>query len=219
MDKLLGFSRLGRAELQRTPIDMTALFGEVRKEVMAEAEGRALTWIVGDWPAVVGDLLMIRMAVRDFLSNAVKYTRGKEPAVLPLALDRVSDRRGFEARLAAARYDLILGDYQIPGFDGLAALELARAHQPEVPFMFVSGMMGEELAIETLKRGATDYILKQRLARLPAAIERALSEARDAPSGRGPMRSARNSCRSPTRAPSSSPSATCASSSTATPSA
>ncbi len=97
---------------------------------------------------------------------------------LALAVERVSDRRGFEAKLAEARYDLILSDYQLPGFDGLAALALAREHQPDAPFIFVSGMMGEELAVETLQRGATDYILKQRLARLPAAIERALAESR-----------------------------------------
>lgn len=97
---------------------------------------------------------------------------------LALAMERVSDRRGFVARLAAVRYDLILSDYDLPGFDGLAALALAREHQPDTPFIFVSGMMGEELAVETLKHGATDYILKQRLARLPAAIERALAESR-----------------------------------------
>ena len=97
---------------------------------------------------------------------------------LALAVERVSDRRGFEAKLAGARSDVILSDYQLPGFDGLAALALAREHQPDAPFIFVSGMMGEELAVESLKRGATDYILKQRLARLPAAIERALAESR-----------------------------------------
>ena len=98
---------------------------------------------------------------------------------LALAVERVSDRRGFEAKLAEARYDLILSDYQLPGFDGLAALALAREHQPDAPFIFVSGMMGEELAVETLQRGATDYILKQRLARLPAAVERALAESHE----------------------------------------
>jgi PAS domain S-box-containing protein len=98
---------------------------------------------------------------------------------LGLAVDRAADRRGFVERLAATRYDLILSDYQLPGFDGLAALALAREHQPDAPFIFVSGMMGEELAIETLKGGATDYILKQRLARLPAAVERALAESRE----------------------------------------
>ncbi len=97
---------------------------------------------------------------------------------LGLAVDRVADRRGFVGRLAATRYDLILCDYQVPGFDGLDALAMARATQPDAPFLFVSGTMGEELAVETLKSGATDYILKQRLARLPAAVERALTDAR-----------------------------------------
>ena len=97
---------------------------------------------------------------------------------LGLAVDRVADRRGFVERLTSTRYDLILCDYQVPGFGGLDALALARVEQPDAPFLFVSGTMGEELAVETLKSGATDYVLKQRLARLPAAVERALTDAR-----------------------------------------
>ena len=58
-----------------------------------------------------------------------------------------------------------------------------------MPFIFVSGMLGEEVAIETLKRGATDYVLKQRLERLPAAVRRALAEAASGPSAGGPRRS------------------------------
>lgn len=96
---------------------------------------------------------------------------------LPLTVDRVSDRAAFESRLAAGRYDLILSDYQVPGFDGLDALDLAKQRSPDVPFIFVSGALGEEVAVETLRRGATDYILKERLARLGPAIERALAEA------------------------------------------
>ena len=75
-------------------------------------------------------------------------------------------------------FDCILADYTLPGFDGPAALELARELCPQLPFIFVSGQMGEELAIDTLKLGATDYVLKNRLQRLVPAIKRALSEAR-----------------------------------------
>ena len=103
-----------------------------------------------------------------------------EKAGLPVAIERVSNRKDFIARLQQQRYDLVLSDYQVPTFQGLAALELAREHQPDTPFIFVSGAMGEEFAIETLKRGATDYVLKQRLTRLPAAIERALEARRAA---------------------------------------
>jgi PAS domain S-box-containing protein len=106
--------------------------------------------------------------------------RGRlELAGLPVAIDRVVDRARFVELLGAASYDVILSDYQVPSFEGLAALELARAARPRTPFLFVTGVMGEELAVEALKRGATDYILKDRLIRLPAAVERALAESRE----------------------------------------
>ena len=73
--------------------------------------------------------------------------------------------------------DLILADYTLPSFDGLLALAFAQERCPEVPFIFVSGSLGEELAIETLKGGATDYVLKHRLSRLVPAVRRALGEA------------------------------------------
>jgi light-regulated signal transduction histidine kinase (bacteriophytochrome) len=82
VDKLLGYSRLGRAELQRSRIDLNALVAETKKDVMRDAEGRHITWNVGEFPTVVADLMMLRMAVRDLLTNAVKYTREKDPAVI-----------------------------------------------------------------------------------------------------------------------------------------
>lgn len=75
--------------------------------------------------------------------------------------------------------DLILSDYSLPSFDGLSALKIARDKCPEVPFIFVSGALGEELAIELLKQGATDYVLKNRLSRLVPAVIRALQEVKD----------------------------------------
>ena len=98
---------------------------------------------------------------------------------LETRVDRVADAATFEAALKRGGFDLILSDYQLPGFDGLAALRLARKHSPDTPFIFVSGVMGEERAVETLKEGAVDYILKQRLTRLPSAVLRALDEARE----------------------------------------
>lgn len=65
----------------------------------------------------------------------------------------------------------------MPGFDGLEALALALEKRPEVPFLFVSGTIGEDAAIEALKNGATDYVLKHRLVRLIPAVDRALAEA------------------------------------------
>lgn len=99
-------------------------------------------------------------------------------AGLRVKIDRAMNRSGFLRLIQANRYELVLADFQVPGFDGFSALELAKLHQPDVPFVFLSGAIGEEVAIEALKRGATDYVLKQRTTRLPAALERALAEAR-----------------------------------------
>jgi C4-dicarboxylate-specific signal transduction histidine kinase len=73
--------------------------------------------------------------------------------------------------------DLILADYKLPSFDGVAALKLASGARPHVPFIFVSGTIGEELAIEALKMGATDYVLKTGLSRLAPSVRRAMREA------------------------------------------
>src|ERR1019366_3863012 len=73
----------------------------------------------------------------------------------------------------------ILSDYNLPNYDGMAALALARAEQPEVPFILISGTLGEEQAVGCMLRGATDYLLKQRLDRLVPAVLRALAEAEE----------------------------------------
>lgn len=90
---------------------------------------------------------------------------------------RVDTRANFIAALEQKNFDLILSDYTIPGFDGREALSLAREKCPHTPFIFVSGTIGEDTAIEALKNGATDYVLKHRLMRLIPAIDRALREA------------------------------------------
>lgn len=92
--------------------------------------------------------------------------------------DRVATRDTFLARLDGP-YDLIVSDFSLPAFDGITAQEIARRRRPDLPFVFVSGTMGEEVVIERLKAGATDFVLKHRLARLPGAVRRALQEARD----------------------------------------
>ncbi|WP_244474045.1 sensor histidine kinase [Rhizobium sp. Leaf321] len=91
----------------------------------------------------------------------------------------VSNRGEFVKALEARDFDLILSDFSLPDFDGMAALDMASREVPEIPFIFVSGILGEEAAIESFRRGATDYVLKQRLIRLPAAVERALAEAHE----------------------------------------
>ncbi len=97
-----------------------------------------------------------------------------EPDIL-----RAIGRRDYVEALENGCCDVILSDYSLPGFDGMAALDLAIEKAPNTPFIFVSGVLGEEIAIESFKKGATDYVLKQRLMRLPAAIDRALAEARE----------------------------------------
>ena len=92
---------------------------------------------------------------------------------------RVDTREAFIAALKAGQVDMILADYSLPGFDGITALTLARTLRPDLPFLFVSATLGEELAIDTMHRGATDYILKQRLGRLVPSVQRALRELDD----------------------------------------
>lgn len=87
------------------------------------------------------------------------------------------DRESFRQVLEAEDADLIISDFTLPGYDGGRALELARQIREEVPFIFFSGTLGEEAAVESLKNGATDYILKQRPERLVAAVRRALRDA------------------------------------------
>ncbi len=98
---------------------------------------------------------------------------------IPCQSQLVDTRQAFVAALKEGRMDLILADYSIPGFDGMTALTLARQHCPDVPFLFVSATIGEELAIDAMHQGATDYVLKQRLGRLVPSVQRALRELDD----------------------------------------
>ncbi|MEH2138736.1 response regulator [Nostoc sp.] len=92
---------------------------------------------------------------------------------------RVETRAEFVKALETNAFDLILADYTLPGFDGISALKIAQKLCPDTPFIFVSGSMGEELVIEALKLGATDYVLKRNLGRLVPCVQRALREAQE----------------------------------------
>jgi PAS domain S-box-containing protein len=92
---------------------------------------------------------------------------------------RVQTRTEYLSGLEDSAIDLILADYKLPSFDGLSALKLAQNVRPDLPFIFVSGTLGEEVAIEAMKIGATDYVLKSRLSRLAPSVKRALREAGD----------------------------------------
>jgi signal transduction histidine kinase len=101
-----------------------------------------------------------------------------DDARIAYAIDRVMTRQAFAAAAARRDHAIILADYVLPTFDGLSALALAREICPAVPFVFVSGTLGEDVAVEALKNGATDYVTKHRLDRLPRVVMRALAEAR-----------------------------------------
>ena len=88
----------------------------------------------------------------------------------------VENGTDFNKELKKGGWDIIFSDNTLPSFNGIAALNMARQMSPTTPFIFVSGTLGEEIAIESLKQGATDYVLKHRLAKLPHAVERALRE-------------------------------------------
>lgn len=92
---------------------------------------------------------------------------------------RVTTRDDFVAALESDGFDMVFADYSLPSFDGFSALEILRKKCPDVPFIFVTGKMGEELAIDTLKSGATDYVLKHRLSRLGPSVRRALAEVQE----------------------------------------
>jgi signal transduction histidine kinase/CheY-like chemotaxis protein len=89
---------------------------------------------------------------------------------------RVETRDACQSALREQNFDLIIADYALPAFDGISALAIAHQLQPDTPFIFVSGTLGEELAIETLKSGAHDYVLKHSLNRLAPAVRRAMRE-------------------------------------------
>ncbi len=91
---------------------------------------------------------------------------------------RVDSGADFTQALKARTFDLIISDFSLPNFDGRSALDYASKHYPDIPFIFVSGTLGEDAAIESLVNGATDYVFKHKLSRLAAAVQRALRESR-----------------------------------------
>jgi diguanylate cyclase (GGDEF)-like protein/PAS domain S-box-containing protein len=116
------------------------------------------------------------LLAEDHAEDAEMLLREMQTRGLDVVSHRVDTSANFEAALETFAPDLILSDYTLPGFDGMDALQIARTRRPDIPFIFVSGTIGEERAIQALKQGATDYVLKEGRARLVPAIERALRE-------------------------------------------
>lgn len=119
------------------------------------------------------DILMLEDVDTDALLIERELRRGG----ILFNITRVETEQAFCEHLGRGRPDLILADYSLPAFDALSALRVAQQVRPEVPFILVSGALGEDLAVETLKSGATDYVLKHKLSRLVPAVHRALREA------------------------------------------
>src|SRR5688572_14496933 len=119
------------------------------------------------------------LLLEDVPTEAELELRELKRAGLQLKHKIVDNEERFAEALREFAPDVILSDFSMPHFDGMAALFIARERAPDVPFIFVSGTIGEEYAIRALKNGATDYVLKTNLLRLPAAVERAVADARE----------------------------------------
>ena len=131
-----------------------------------------------DIPAVSINIRGV-LLLEDNRSDAELITRELRNAGLYFPIQRVGTREEFVRAIRIQKPALIISDYTLPGFDGLAALGLAREALPESPFIFVSGTIGEERAIEALKRGAADYINKDNLKRVGPAVKKVLADAQE----------------------------------------
>lgn len=116
------------------------------------------------------------LMLEDMPADAEMAERELRKTGIAFSWKRVETREDFIRGLEDLRPDLILADHKLPAFDGISALEIVKKKCPDIPFIFVTGSMGEEWAIDTLKRGATDYVLKDRLSRLVPAVRRAMKE-------------------------------------------
>ncbi len=117
------------------------------------------------------------LLVEDVDDDAALILRALRKGVRPIEAERVQDARSFAAALETGTWDLILSDYSLPGFTGMDALQLLQASGQDLPFILVSGALGEELAADIMRSGAKDFVRKDRLERLLPAIERELEEA------------------------------------------
>ena len=118
------------------------------------------------------------LIVEDHPADAELEIRELRRSGMNMLAQHVDTLPALEKGLDAFRPDVILCDYNLPGFDGVDALRIVRKRSRSLPFIFVSGSIGEERAVEALREGANDYVMKDRLNRLPVAVERAVELAR-----------------------------------------
>ena len=119
------------------------------------------------------------LLLEDDANDATLIEATLADAGLAFVSQRVETAAAFARALDEYRPDIILSDFRLPGFDGRMALTMVQQHCPATPLLMVTGAMGDEMAVELLKAGARDYVLKDRLARLPSAVRRALAEAEE----------------------------------------
>src|SRR6266540_6227616 len=119
------------------------------------------------------------LLLEDNATDADLIDRTLRRGGLAFGMKCVENKHDYVQQLRESPPDLILSDFSLPDFDGYTALAIAQQQCPGTPFIFVTGTMGEEVAIETLKNGATDYVLKHRLSRLVLSVNRALREAQE----------------------------------------
>jgi signal transduction histidine kinase len=117
------------------------------------------------------------LLVEDSEADALLLERKLVRGGYDLALERVETAAALEAALARATWDIVISDFMLPRWNGMDALRIVREANEELPFILVSGAVGEETAVEAIKAGASDYLLKDRLTRLPTAVAHALEEA------------------------------------------
>jgi two-component system, cell cycle sensor histidine kinase and response regulator CckA len=116
------------------------------------------------------------LLVEDSADDALLLVRELKQAGHDVSYERVDTPAAMERALSQGPWDIVISDHSMPHFSGTAALELVRRHRPDVPFIFVSGTIGEDTAVAAMKAGANDYVLKDSLKRLVPAIERALRD-------------------------------------------
>lgn len=119
------------------------------------------------------------LLVEDCVEDELLISRQLRKGDLAFQLARVDRRTDLEVALCGSEWDLVISDHSLPGFSGLEALELVRKHSTHLPFILVSGMIGEATAVEAIRAGANDYLLKQNLIRLVPAVQRAVRESQE----------------------------------------
>ena len=119
------------------------------------------------------------LIVEDMESDAQLLVRLLKKADYELVYEQVETAEQMRSALEKRTWDIVISDYSLPQFDGQAALELLKERQQDIPFIVVTGKLGEESAVAMMKAGAHDYLMKDNLVRLVPAVARELEQAQD----------------------------------------